>query len=153
MRGTNEEADVNRRADFPAPESGLVMVHELAVRDYARARAFYQNVLGGDVVFERPPFGVVKLANGWVALNGNTGPAEDRPGVMVTPPSDPSAASGFMNLRVADIAASYEEWGAKGAEFLTPPMDRGGETRCYMRDPDGYLIEVGQSTGLLALLH
>ena len=21
--------------------------------------------------------------------------------------------------------------------------------RCYMRDPDGYLIEVGQSTGLL----
>ena len=55
-----------------------------------------------------------------------------------------------MNLRVADIAASYEEWRAKGAEFLTPPIDRGGEIRCYMRDPDGYLIEVGQSTGLLA---
>ena len=149
---------MNRRADFPAPESGLVMVHELAVRDYARASAFwasafYRDVLGGEVVFESPPFGVVKLANGWVALNGNTGPTDDKPGVAIAPPSDPSTASGFMNLRVADIAASYEEWRSKGAEFLTPPIDRGGEIRCYMRDPDGYLIEVGQSTGLLALLH
>ena len=32
---------------------------------------------------------------------------------------------------------------------MTPPIDRGAEIRCYMRDPDGYLIEVGQSTGLL----
>ena len=35
------------------------------------------------------------------------------------------------------------------AEFVTPPIDRGAEIRCYVRDPDGYLIEVGQSTGLL----
>ena len=55
----------------------------------------------------------------------------------------------FLNLRVADIQACYEEWKAKGAQFLTPPIDRGAEIRCYMRDPDGYLIEVGQSTGLL----
>ena len=56
--------------------------------------------------------------------------------------------SSFMNLRVADIQACYEEWRSKGAEFVTPPIDRGTEIRCYMRDPDGYLIEVGQSTGL-----
>jgi hypothetical protein len=55
----------------------------------------------------------------------------------------------FLNLRVADIEGCYEEWKAKGAEFVTPPIDRGAEIRCYMRDPDGYLIEVGQSTGLL----
>jgi hypothetical protein len=53
-----------------------------------------------------------------------------------------------LNLRVADIQACYQEWKAKGAEFVTPPIDRGAEIR-YMRDPDGYLIEVGQSTGLL----
>ena len=41
------------------------------------------------------------------------------------------------------------KWRAKGAEFVTPPIDRGAEIRCYVRDPDGYLIEVGQSTGLL----
>jgi hypothetical protein len=53
----------------------------------------------------------------------------------------------FLNLRVADIQACYEEWTAKGAAFVTPPIDRGAEIRCYLRDPDGYLIEVGQSTG------
>jgi catechol 2,3-dioxygenase-like lactoylglutathione lyase family enzyme len=47
---------------------------------------------------------------------------------------------------VADIASLYEEWKARGAEFLTPPMDRGAEIRCYIRDPDGHLIEVGQTT-------
>jgi hypothetical protein len=57
--------------------------------------------------------------------------------------------STFMNLRVADVQACYELWSSRGAEFLTPPIDRGAEIRCYMRDPGGYLIEVGQNTGLL----
>ncbi len=39
----------------------------------------------------------------------------------------------------------YAEWSARGAEFLTPPIPRDDEIRCYIRDPDGYLIEVGQS--------
>jgi catechol 2,3-dioxygenase-like lactoylglutathione lyase family enzyme len=52
--------------------------------------------------------------------------------------------SGFLNIRVADIAAVYKEWSARGAKFLTPPINRGNEIRCYMRDPDGHLIEVGQ---------
>jgi catechol 2,3-dioxygenase-like lactoylglutathione lyase family enzyme len=50
-----------------------------------------------------------------------------------------------MNIRVADVHAVYEDWKAEGAEFLTPPLDRGREIRCYIRDPDGHLIEVGQS--------
>jgi hypothetical protein len=37
----------------------------------------------------------------------------------------------------------------KEAEFATPPIDRRAEIRCYMRDRDGYLIEVGQATGPL----
>jgi len=52
-------------------------------------------------------------------------------------------------IRVADIESIYQEWSGAGAAFLTPPQDRGGEIRCYVRDPDGYLIEVGQSTGVL----
>jgi hypothetical protein len=53
----------------------------------------------------------------------------------------------FLNLRVADIWACYKQWGDKGAVFLTEPLDNHGvEWRCYMRDPDGYLIEVGQYT-------
>src|SRR6266571_4944075 len=32
---------------------------------------------------------------------------------------------------------------------LTTPKDHGREIRAYVRDPDGHLIEVGQSTGIL----
>ena len=53
----------------------------------------------------------------------------------------------FLDLRVADIWACYKQWRGKGAFFLTEPLNnRGWEWRCYMRDPDGYLIEVGQYT-------
>jgi hypothetical protein len=44
---------------------------------------------------------------------------------------------------------SYEmppRWKSRGAEFITEPIPKHGETRCYIRDPDGYIIEVGQST-------
>src|SRR5215471_9068554 len=35
---------------------------------------------------------------------------------------------------------------ARGAQFLTPPKQHQYEKRCYIRDPDGHLIEVGQTT-------
>ena len=50
-----------------------------------------------------------------------------------------------MNIRVADIQACYKLWRSRGAEFITEPKPKYGETRCYIRDPDGYIIEVGQS--------
>src|SRR6202008_3382873 len=52
----------------------------------------------------------------------------------------------FLNIRVKDIDAVYAEWSARGAQFLTPPKQHQYETRCYIRDPDGHLIEVGQTT-------
>jgi hypothetical protein len=64
--------------------------------------------------------------------------------VTLEPPSDPDRVSSFLNIRVADIRTIYEQWSARGAEFLTPPIDRGVEIRCYLRDPDRRLIEVGQ---------
>jgi hypothetical protein len=54
--------------------------------------------------------------------------------------------SSFLNIRVKDIAAVYAEWSARGAQFLTPPKQHQYEIRCYIRDPDGHLIEVGQTT-------
>jgi hypothetical protein len=50
-----------------------------------------------------------------------------------------------MNIRVADIQACYELWPSRGVEFITEPKEQYGETWCHMRDPDGYIIEVGQS--------
>lgn len=91
--------------------------------------------------------------NGWIIINDGGGPTEDKPEVTLAPPSDPTRVSSFLNIWVADIQARYEEWRAKGAQFVTPPLDRGGwEIRCYIRDPDSYLIEVGQATGELNTL-
>lgn len=140
-----------KRDEFPAPREDFVLTHFLTVEDVDRSRAFYADVLGGQVILEGGPC-IVKLANSWVILNEGGGPTEDKPEVTLAPPTYPTAASSFMNIRVADIEAKYREWRAKGAEFLTPPMDRGGEMRCYMRDPDGYLIEVGEATGILEML-
>jgi catechol 2,3-dioxygenase-like lactoylglutathione lyase family enzyme len=134
--------------DFPAPAEGLVLTHFIVARDVARSRDFYTRVLGGKVVLEGEPT-IVKLANGWVIINVGGGPTDDKPEVVLAPPGDPNHVSAFLNLRVADINAVYQEWSARGAVFLTTPKDHGSEIRCYMRDPDGHLIEVGQSTGAL----
>jgi len=133
---------------FPAPSDGIVLTHFVVSRDVARSRDFYSGVLGGEVVMDGEPT-IVNLANSWIIINVGGGPTDDKPEVFLDAPSDPNHVSAFLNIRVADIEAKYEEWSAMGAAFLTPPMDRGAEIRCYMRDPDGHLIEVGQATGIL----
>ena len=100
-------------------------------------------MLGGEAVLEGE-LSIVALANGWITISIGGGPTDDKPTVTLVPPSDPEHASSFLNIRVADIAAVYKLWSARGAKFLTPPIDHGGEIRCYMRDPDGHLIEVGE---------
>jgi catechol 2,3-dioxygenase-like lactoylglutathione lyase family enzyme len=133
-------------ANLPAPREGIVLTHFVVSDDIARSRRFYTEVLGGEVVREGEPT-VVALANGWIIINVGGGPTDDKPTVTLKTPPDPNTASSFLNIRVADIHAIYEGWRAKGGEFLTPPIDRGAEIRCYLRDPDGHLIEVGQATG------
>jgi catechol 2,3-dioxygenase-like lactoylglutathione lyase family enzyme len=133
---------------LPAPAEGIVLTHFVISADVERSRRFYVDVLGGEAVLEGEPT-IVALANGWVIINVGGGPTEDKPTVTLDVPADPDRVSAFLNIRVADIAAVYEQWSARGAEFLTPPMDRGREIRCYLRDPDGHLIEVGQATGML----
>jgi hypothetical protein len=100
-------------------------------------------VLGGETVLAGEP-SIIALANGWIIINVGGEPTEDKPTVTLETPPDLDRVSSFLNIRVADIQAMYEEWSARGATFLTPPIDRGREIRCYMRDPDGHLIEVGQ---------
>lgn len=131
--------------DFPAPESGFVVTHFLVVSDQDRSRRFYERIFRGKTVRERDPV-IIRIANSWLILNSGGGPTDDKPAVTLAPPADPAHSTGFINLRVADISKAYEEWSARGAEFLTEPKDHGAEIRAYIRDPDGHLIEVGQST-------
>jgi len=133
--------------NFPAPErgpDGFVLTHFLVVSDQDRSRDFYVSVFGGQVALERDPV-VIKVANSWLILNVGGGPTDDKPEVTLTTPPDPNRTSAFLNVRVADIAKVYREWSARGATFLTEPKDHGREIRAYIRDPDGHLIEVGQT--------
>jgi catechol 2,3-dioxygenase-like lactoylglutathione lyase family enzyme len=140
-----------QRSDLPAPREGFVITHFLVVSDQDRSRQWYVDVLGAEVVVERDPV-MLKVANTWIILNAGGGPTEDKPEVTLATPQDPTTASAFMNIRVADIAAAYRDWSAAGAQWLTAPVEFSGETRGYVRDPDGHLIEVGQATGMLDLV-
>ena len=133
-------------ARVPPQAEEIVLTHFVVSNNVERSRRFYTEVLGGEAVLEGEPT-IVALANSWIIINLGGGPTDDKPGVTLETPRNPDRVSGFLNIRVADIQGLYEKWSARGAEFLTPPIDRGGEIRAYIRDPDGHLIEVGQTTG------
>jgi lactoylglutathione lyase len=131
--------------DHPGPEWGMYITFFLVVSDQDRSRNFYQSVFGGKVLRERNPV-ILEIANTRLILNVGGGPTDDKPTVTPTTPSDPDRVSAFLNIRVVDIGKAYEAWVARGAEFLTEPRDHGHEIRAYIRDPDGHIIEVGQTT-------
>jgi catechol 2,3-dioxygenase-like lactoylglutathione lyase family enzyme len=133
---------------FPAPSDGLIITYLLIVADQDRSRNFYSQVLGGEVIRQRDP-AVVRLSNSWIVIDSGEGLTDDKPDVIATPPRSSKVLTSILNIRVADVWSIYREWQARGAEFLTEPKDLGTAIRCYVRDPDGHLIEVGQSTGLL----
>jgi catechol 2,3-dioxygenase-like lactoylglutathione lyase family enzyme len=132
-------------AEFPRPTEGIVLTHFIVTADAERSRRFYADVLGGEVLLAGEPT-IVALANSWIIINRGGPPTNDKPTVTLEPPPDPDRVSSFLNIRVADIHSVYDQWRSRGAEFLTAPTDCGVELRCYMRDPDGHLIEVGQTT-------
>jgi len=127
-------------------DQSIVVTHFIVSDDVERSRRFYTDVLGGKVVFRNGTLITIALANAFVVVNVGGGPTDDKPTVTLETPRDPDRVSSFLNFRVADIQARYAEWSARGAQFLTPPKRHQYEIRCYIRDPDGYLIEVGQTT-------
>ena len=129
---------------LPFPSDGFVITQFLTVNDVKRSAVFYQNVLKGEIAMEGEPT-ILKVANTWLILNVGGGPTDDKPEVTLRPPNDLRNVSSFLNIRVADIQKCYKEWTAAGAEFITEPKEHEREWRCYMKDPDGYIIEVGQA--------
>ena len=147
-----------KRSELPFPTTGMIATHFVVARDVEATARFYSEVLGGQLLIDGPRIApgapaFVKLANIWIIVNSGGGPTPDKPEVLLDVHLDPTRFDSFLNLRVADIQAAYGEWKRRGAEFLTPPLDNHGfEVRCYLRDPDGRIIEVGQATGILEVL-
>jgi putative intracellular protease/amidase/catechol 2,3-dioxygenase-like lactoylglutathione lyase family enzyme len=151
MSGPDMESSMNgvqieqKTYEMP-PRDGISIAHFLTVTDIDRSLEYYEKVFGARILSRgdgNAP-GYLQLANIWMILNVGGGPTPDKPTVTLSVP-DPNHINSFMNFRVADIRACYESWKSRGAEFITGPLDKYGETRCYIRDPDGYIIEVGQS--------
>jgi predicted enzyme related to lactoylglutathione lyase len=133
------------------PREGFSIAHFLTVADIGRSARYYETVFGARILSAGDSSGApayLQIANTWMILNVGGGPTPDKPTVILSTP-DPDRINSFMNIRVADIAACYALWKSRGAEFITEPIPKYGEIRCYIRDPDGYIIEVGQSTDLV----
>jgi predicted enzyme related to lactoylglutathione lyase len=130
------------------PQDGISVAHFITVADIERSLRFYEKVFDGRILSRGDSSGApgyLQIANTWLIVNVGGGPTPDKPTVILSVPADPDSVNSFMNIRVKDIQACYESWRTRGAEFITEPKDKYGEIRCYIRDPDGYIIEVGQS--------
>jgi catechol 2,3-dioxygenase-like lactoylglutathione lyase family enzyme len=125
-------------------DADMRLTHLLIVEDQDRTRGFYEQVLGATVIRARDPV-ILQFRNSWIVANVGGPPTDDKPAVTLVPPLQVELASYALNVRVADVQSVYELWRSRGAHFLTPPIARDGEIRCYLRDPDGHLIELGQS--------
>ena len=126
-------------------DTEFIVTVTLIVADIARSVAFYRDVLEARVLREGKPT-LLRLANIWLTINEGGGPTDDKPEVIASPPKDLNTLTSFINLRVVDIKRCYEVWRSRGAKFITEPKVHATEMRCYIRDPDEYLIEVGQTT-------
>src|SRR5918992_3054917 len=102
-------------AEFPAPDEGIALTHFIVSDDVERSRRFYIDVLGGETVMAGEP-SFVQLANAWIIINVGGGPTDDKPEVILETPPDPNRTSSFLNIRVADIQAVYEEWSVVAAD-------------------------------------
>jgi catechol 2,3-dioxygenase-like lactoylglutathione lyase family enzyme len=135
----------DRPGDSPFdPE--VAVTHILVVSDPTQSRDFWVNVLGAELYREYGGSSVVlRFAGTWLLLVTGGAPTPDKPAVTFEPPADDGRVSHAMTLRVADCRGSYDALRARGATFLTPPHDWGSELRCFLRDPDGHLIELSQA--------
>jgi catechol 2,3-dioxygenase-like lactoylglutathione lyase family enzyme len=132
------------------PRTGITVAHFLIVADIDRSARWYAKIFDGRILKSGDSNGapaVIQFANTWLLVNVGGGPTPDKPTISLNVHNHDEFSS-FMNVRVADIQACYELWKGRGAEFITAPIPKAREIRCYMRDPDGYIIEVGQSYDL-----
>jgi catechol 2,3-dioxygenase-like lactoylglutathione lyase family enzyme len=126
---------------FAGAPSALTTI--LTISDLERSTSWYLDVLGADLYGEYGGTSVVlSFLGAWLLLVTGAGPSDDKPTVTFAEPADPDRVDHAFTIRVEDCPAAYQDLLARGATFLTPPVERGSETRCFFRDPDGHLFEI-----------
>src|SRR5580698_375540 len=141
--------EVGQKSYEMPPLEGLTVTLFITVADIERSARYYEKVFGARILSlgdSKGASGHIQIANTWLIVNVGGGPTPDKPTVTLSVLTNPDEINSFMNIRVADIQACYQLWKSRGAEFITEPIPKDDEIRCYIRDPDGYIIEVGQDT-------
>jgi catechol 2,3-dioxygenase-like lactoylglutathione lyase family enzyme len=106
------------------------------VSDYARSLAFYRDVLGAMVVRELPgTLCVLNFGSSHILLSAPFGPRSDQQAPRTSVICE-------LTMRVPNCSAAYEVLRSRGAEFITLPVEWGGEIRAFFHDPDGHLLEI-----------
>lgn len=127
------------------PIEGMALTHILVVSDLDRARVFYRDVLGASIYGEYGGTSIVfDFVGAWLLVVTGGEPTKDKPEVVFEPPSDLNRVGHAMTIRVPNCQEAYEILKARGAEFLTPPVNWGYEIRCFFHDPDGHLFEISE---------
>src|SRR3954451_13875069 len=88
--------------NLPTPSEGFLVTQFLTVRSVARSRAFYADVLGGQVVLEANPC-MVKLSNSWRIMNPGGPASRDKPDTSLSAYEPGSTVSSFLSLTAADL--------------------------------------------------
>ena len=130
------------------PGEGMELTHILVVSDLEASVSFYRDVLGADLQRQYAGSSAVFSFNGaWLLVVTGGGPTDDKPTVTFDTPADADRVSHSMTIRVPDGHAAYKVLKARGAEFLTPPVETEYEVRAFFRDPDGHLFEISEFKG------
>ena len=117
----------------------------LAVANVERSLAFYRDRLGFEVeaTYDDPPYATLALVGMRLSLAEQGHPADDRPGVAMAAPPDPSRADVVLVVEVDDARAEYRRLSDEGVRFLAEPYEPAwGGCRFFCVDSDGYLVEI-----------
>lgn len=127
------------------PFEGSELTTILVVSNMKKSKSFYLNMLGAKLYRE---YGgdsmVINFLGSWILLVTGSGETEDKPGTEFRVTEDPNTFSHSFTIRVKECRKSYTILKERGVSFLTPPIDRGAETRCFFRDPDNHLFEISE---------
>lgn len=131
------------------------LVPELAVTDWLKSRAFYVDLIGFEILYERPEDGFAFLTLGTAQL------MIDQIGIGRTfddeIPLVPPLGRGLnLQLRVPDIPAIVARLHRAGHPLALPVEEKWyrrddhevGNRQCLVADPDGYLLRPFQDLGI-----
>ena len=132
------------------------MVCELLVGDITASRAFWCDVVGFTVAYERPAEGFVYLERRLPDGRGAQVMLCQRNGSWETGPMIPPLGQGVMfQIEVDDLAATLSVLAHGNWPIHTPLREiwrnagncETGQREVFVQDPDGYLLMLNQSLG------